>query len=317
MTDPFAALGPLGYADWQRQPLRGDASSRRFLRLCHSDGRTAIAMHTPPDLAPSQTAFATIATLLTGHDIAAPNILMNDTRTGLLVMQDLGQTDVATALQKDAAKEAELYRTATDVLLRVQSIPNPTNLQSLTPDVGGQMLEPFFTFFAPTATASQRENITHTLSDIMTRTLTGPLCLSLRDYHAENLIWRPDETGTNRIGVLDFQDAFLAPPEYDLVSLLRDARCDVTAYTRDKTTEYFASKSGQPLVAVQDRCAILGVQRNLRILGIFARLAQRDGKADYLALIPRVKQHLLVDLTHPLMRPLQKLLQSLLTEAQP
>lgn len=314
MLDPFATLGPLGYGDWHRMPLRGDASTRQFLRLIHPDGRRTIAMHTPHELAPSQTAFANIASLLSAHQIAAPEILCNDIKSGVLVMQDLGDTDIATALKHNPAQEVEQYRTAIDVLCRIQNIPNPDGLLTLTPTVGADMLEPFFTFFAPTATAAQGLNIMQSLSGIMAATLTGPLCLSLRDYHAENLIWRPDQTGTDRIGVLDFQDAFLAPPEYDLVSLLRDARRDVSAQTHADATAYFAQSTGKSLAGVQSRCAVLGVQRNLRILGIFARLAQREGKSGYLALIPRVRQHILNDLSHPVMRPMQDLLLPLLEE---
>jgi len=125
---------------------------------------------------------------------------------------------------------------------------------------------------------------------------------------------RPALSGIDRIGVLDFQDAFLAPPEYDLVSLLRDARRDVSAETRTMGTVHFAQSTSQTVSGVQDRCAVLGVQRNLRILGIFARLAQRDGKSGYLKLIPRVRQHILDDLASPVMQPMRQLLEPLLAE---
>jgi N-acetylmuramate 1-kinase len=136
------------------------------------------------------------------------------------------------------------------------------------------------------------------MQEALTRLAPVADVLSLRDYHAENLIWRPDRTGLDRVGLLDFQDAFLAPAEYDLVSLLRDARRDVSDPVREALIADFAAATGREAEGVGAAVAALGVQRNLRILGIFSRLARRDGKARYLGLLPRVLTQLRADLAH-------------------
>ena len=127
---------------------------------------------------------------------------------------------------------------------------------------------------------------------------------TLRDFHSPNLMWQPDRDGIGRVGVLDFQDALLGPKAYDLVSLLQDARLDVPepleatlldryCSARAAQNQHFSSDDFRSLYAT------LGAQRNSKILGIFSRLAKRDGKRSYLAHIPRVAHYLERDLSHP------------------
>ncbi len=124
--------------------------------------------------------------------------------------------------------------------------------------------------------------------------------LVLRDYHAENLLWLPDRAGDARVGLLDYQDALAGHAAYDLVSLLEDARRDTTAELRAAMVAGISppDPNSTPTPSAP-AYAILGAQRNLKIIGIFARLARRDGKPRYLGLIPRVWRHLQRDLDHP------------------
>jgi aminoglycoside/choline kinase family phosphotransferase len=126
------------------------------------------------------------------------------------------------------------------------------------------------------------------------------------DYHADNLLWLPGREGHAKIGLLDFQDARLGPPAYDLVSLLEDARRDVPPDLADAmTVRYLAARPELDGQAFRAAYAVLGAQRNAKILGLFSRLARRDGKPAYLALLPRVAGHLKRDLEHPLLAPLR------------
>jgi aminoglycoside/choline kinase family phosphotransferase len=134
--------------------------------------------------------------------------------------------------------------------------------------------------------------------------------LVLRDYHSPNLLLRPDREGLSRLGIVDFQDAVLGHPAYDLVSLLQDARVDVPeAIERALFARYSRGiqKLGLPFdaEAFGRAYAILGAQRNTKILGIFARLSLRDGKHGYLGHLPRVAHYLLRNLTHPDLAPLK------------
>src|SRR4029077_20603859 len=132
----------------------------------------------------------------------------------------------------------------------------------------------------------------------------------LRDYHSPNLMWLPDRKGLKRVGLLDFQDALRGPLAYDLVSLLQDARLDVPeALERDQLARYCSARNAQSPHFSSDQFrtlyATLGAQRNSKILGIFARLAKRDGKRGYLAHIPRVARYLERNLAHPTLAALR------------
>jgi N-acetylmuramate 1-kinase len=133
----------------------------------------------------------------------------------------------------------------------------------------------------------------------------------LRDYHSPNLMWLPEREGIKRVGILDFQDALTGPLAYDLVSLLQDARLDVPeALERDELARYCAARNAQSQHFSSDQFralyATLGAQRNSKILGIFARLAKRDGKRGYLAHIPRVARYLERELAHPALAELRR-----------
>ena len=133
----------------------------------------------------------------------------------------------------------------------------------------------------------------------------------LRDYHSPNLMWLPEREGIRRVGILDFQDALSGPLAYDLVSLLQDARLDVPeALEREQLARYCAARGAQSQQFSSDQFvalyATLGAQRNSKILGIFARLAKRDGKRGYLAHIPRVARYLERDLAHPALAELRR-----------
>ena len=299
-------------AGWAVAALAGDASTRSYDRLTGPMGDTAILMDAGPDAARTVPPFLAIAGHLARLGLCPPPILAQSDPPRFLLIGDLGPMDVAGWLRTHPADEGTLYDAALDVLHRIAAAPPPPGLAHLTPDVGAAMLEPFFAFHAPQA---DRPGIEAAMQDSLAHHAGAPDTLSLRDFHAENLIWRPERQGTDRVGLLEFQDAFVAPAAYDLISLLRDARRDVSAETGAALTVRFADHAGQALAEVQAACAVLAVQRNLRILGIFARLAQRDGKRQYLRLLPRVTGHLRADLAHPALARLAPLIEPHLDRA--
>ena len=136
--------------------------------------------------------------------------------------------------------------------------------------------------------------------------LAIPSGLALRDFHAGNLMWLAARRGLGRVGLLDFQDALAAPICYDLVSLLQDARLDVPDNIEAEMIERFvAAFPGLDRDAFRASYAVLGAHRNLRIAGIFSRLARRDGRRGYLEFLPRVWRHIETDLGHPALAPIE------------
>ncbi len=137
--------------------------------------------------------------------------------------------------------------------------------------------------------------------------LPAPSIMALRDYHAENLLWLPARDGFKRAGIIDFQDGLVGNPAYDLVSLLEDARRDVAPELADAMIRRYALGAAKLIdfneTDFRRDYAILGAQRNAKILGIFARLINRDGKPRYADFFPRVEGHFRRDLAHPDLAP--------------
>ncbi len=288
------------WKDWQRNPVQGDASARRYWRL--TDGtHTVILMDDAPELGGSTVPFATIAQLLSNHGLCPPHILAHDAENGLMIISDLGTQDVASWLRAHPTQEKKLYQTSVDVLLKLHKITPPQDLERMTAQSGADMLAIVGEFYSRGDVADLQREMRMAL-DVHAPTADT---LALRDFHAENLIWRDTHKGLDRVGLLDFQDAFVAPAGYDLVSLLRDARRDVGHETAEAMMAYFTESIGAgPEFRTQLAC--IAIQRNLRILGIFGRLSLKMGKARYLDLIPRVWGDIQTDLTDPALKYLRQ-----------
>ena len=162
-----------------------------------------------------------------------------------------------------------------------------------------------------------RSRFEHRFADILHQETSGTRVVVLRDYHAENLIWLPDRDGIQRVGLLDFQSAMLCHPAYDLMSLLQDVRRTVPAGIEMRMIDRYIAASGVDGHDFRTAYSVLGAQRNLRILGGFARLATDYGKPQYIDLIPAVWSHLMRDLEHPALIAIADLVRSALPEPTP
>ena len=298
------ALAMTIWANWSVTPIAGDASARRYFRLEKSGMQSVILMDDPQNAANATTRFRDIAQALCRNKFAAPDILHHDAALGLMVIADLGTVDFAAHLRDFPKDEAALYSAATNLLAQLHSQEFALPLATITPDVAAEMIDLAALHYAPTAGA---------LSDLHDAMLSAYADLvdpsphlALRDFHAENLIWRPEEKGLSKVGLLDFQDACFAPAGYDLMSLLRDARRDVDPAVANRMINRFCTAIEASPQDMSAHLACVSAQRNLRVLGIFARLAIQDGKSKYLSLLPRVWGHLMTDLEHPLLPDLRQ-----------
>ena len=296
-------------------PITGDASARRYFRL-HHQNQSAILMDAPPHANPNIEPFLRIADWLRENGLSAPQILHSDPSTGFILIEDLGDALFASLTAKTIEPEQTLYRAATDVLVELTTITSPPNLPQFTPTIMADQIDLLFDWYLTGLDTSEISAIQGELETAL-HLCSAPPTILLRDYHAENLIWLPDRKGTARVGLLDFQDAMIGPPGYDLVSLLWDARRDVTPDTVKAMIQYFAQATGRTIDDTQTAFAIIGLQRNLRILGIFARLCLRDGKPRYIDFIPRVFGYVQSSLHHPALARLNDLLGSRLPKPTP
>jgi len=321
MTDRYQIslrlLAATPWADAQRVPLAGDASERRYFRLTDKTGGTAILMDDPPVAGQSTAAFLRIARILRQAELSAPAILAADPANGLLLIEDFGDALFPAAIQTHPEQQPSLYRAAVDVLVHLQSLPAPDGLVRFDPAMMAEQAGLVGQWYAASVNNSWLAALRAELETQLSRFLVGNPVLILRDFHAENLVWLPERQGISRVGLLDFQDAMAGPAGYDLVSLLQDARRDVPAALAREMTDRFTAVTDIDPHRFRIACAILGAQRSLRVLGVFARLSRQRAKPTYVDMIPRVWRHLKASLTQPRLSRLRHLVFSELPEPDP
>ena len=289
-----------------RELLAGDASFRRYDRVERPDGTTVVLMDAAPEDGEDVRPFAAVARALADLGLGAPSVIATDPEAGFLLLEDLGDDLFADVVARDPELEETLYAAATDVLVHIGRSDPGIDLTSYDAARMGDAAALSVDWYGgrePTA----REEIAEEVARLVEYHAAAARVMTLRDYHAQNLIWLPDRDGLAKVGLLDFQDAQWAHPGYDLVSLIHDARRDVSRRVADLCVDRYLDATGMPADPFRNACAVLSAQRNLRILGVFARLNIRDGKADYLGLLPRVWGHLQTCLADPALGGLAKL----------
>jgi N-acetylmuramate 1-kinase len=296
-------LDGCGWGKAERRFLAGDASDRSYQRL-NMGAQSAVLMDAPPGKGDDPADFIKIARFLRAQGLSAPEILAQDLTIGFLLIEDLGDDLYARLIPRTPEAEEPLYAAACDVLTELHRHAPPPGLPNLTASDWAEAAGFALTWYrrAITGDAGDIPAFTACLTALIRTHADGPRVMILRDYHAENLLWLPDRKGLARVGLLDFQLAQLGQPGYDLVSLLQDARRDVPPALETQMIARFSQGRTDPGFTAS--YAVLGAQRALRILGIFARLCLVAGKPGYLPLIPRVWGQLQRNLAHPALAPL-------------
>jgi aminoglycoside/choline kinase family phosphotransferase len=305
-------LAAAGWPGVTPTPLAADASFRRYFRVLRN-GESAVLMDAPP---PQENlrAFHRVQRLLLDLGLSAPRPIEVDEAAGLMLLEDLGDRTFTRALAEGAA-EAELYRLAVDLLIELHRrfTPDRAAAGALPPYDDDRLLDEallltdwYLPALGHAPSAETRDGYVAAWRQVLPVARRVPDSLVLRDYHVDNLMQIEGRRGVASCGLLDFQDAVLGPVSYDLVSLLEDVRRDVSP---DLVTEMRARYlAGFPELDPADfgaSYAILGAQRNAKIVGIFTRLCRRDGKPYYLGHIPRTWRLLEGDLAHPALAPVR------------
>lgn len=327
-----ALLDRSGWDEAARLPMQGDASSRAYERLVKPDGTTAVLMISPAradgppvrdgkpysaivKLAESVHAFVGVDRGLRALGFSAPRIFGEDLAEGLLIIEDLGSEPVVDA----GGPRPERYAEAIRLLAKLHAtelpgvLPVADGIDHVLPryDLDALLFETELLpdWYGPAIRQTRlshpaRAEFVALWAEVLRSVEPERPTWTLRDYHSPNLIWLPEREGLERIGVIDFQDAVLGHPAYDVASLLQDARVDASAefelrllglYVRERR----ARDPDFDMQAFARAYAVLAAQRATKILGIFARLDKRDGKPGYLAHIPRIEGYLTRNLAHP------------------
>jgi len=284
-------------------PASADASFRRYFRAtlaapwAGAAGAEALIVMDAPPAHENCRPFMRVAQLLRDAGVNAPDVVASDIDRGYLLLTDLGTTTFASAL--DAQSAPALYSDAIDTLIVWQS----ASRDGVLPDYDDALLRRELLLFpdwyvarhlGADLTVAQRTSLERTFDAVLANNLAQPRVFVHRDYHSRNLM-----VAAPNPGVLDFQDAVYGPITYDLVSLLRDAYVEWDEQRQlDWALRYWERARVAKLPVDADFGTFwrnfewMGVQRQLKVLGIFARLSIRDGKAGYVNDMPRVLGYL-------------------------
>ena len=329
---------------FHRQHFFGDASARFYETVFLEPTATpSILMNAPaqPDgppirngkpyrqiakLAEDMSAFVGVDMLLQQKGFRVPNIEAMDLDAGLLVIENLGSGSV---IDQQRQPIAERYMAAVETLAQMHEVEWPTEVQisggkkhSIPPyDKEAMLIEVDLLpqWYAEHSlgralTVEEHDQFNAIWSDLIDKVQQSPATLVLRDFHSPNIIWCGNQSGTDRIGMIDFQDAVMGPKAYDLASLAQDARVDVSTALERELTDHYCAQRGQAFDEVEFRetLAIMSAQRATKILGIFVRLCKRDKKDSYLAHLPRIESYLSRACSHPSLAELRHWVETVL-----
>lgn len=300
-----------GWGDAGERLLAGDASFRKYFRLSRPR-ESAVVMDAPPpqeDVRP----FVRVGRHLIALGLSAPQILAEDAEHGFLLLEDLGDDTYARVLAS-GGDEGELYARATDVLVELYRAGDRALLPGLGAYAGDALIEAAMLlpeWYLPAATGKptppeETAGYIAAWKECLAALPSTPDALLLRDYHKDNLLWLPARPGVKACGLLDFQDAQRGHPSYDLVSLIEDARRDVPPAVHAACLARYIGETGLADAAeFRTGFALMAAQRHARIIGLFVRLLERDGKPDYLPHLPRVWRMFESALQHEALAPLR------------
>ncbi len=297
-------VGPHQLLPATLRPASADASFRRYLRIDTATGASRIVMDAPPDKENCQP-FVQVQGLMAAAGLNVPQILAFDAHTGFMLLSDLGHQTVIERLNPEKPQDAYAwYQQATDVLLQWQKASTPGVLPAYDEPLLRRELALFPDWYLAKHRAialddKQQATLGSAFDAIVAHNLAAPQVYVHRDFMTRNLM-APVEAGAP-LGVLDFQDAVYGPITYDIASLLRDAFISwEEEFVIDITVRYWekarkagllgansASGWGDDFGEFYRAVEWMGLQRHLKVAGIFARLTLRDGKPKYLADAPR------------------------------
>ena len=281
------------YDDFSKQFLTADFSPRKYFRW--QSGNTSLVLMDCPDLN-SLKAFIEIGNHLAANGLSAPEIIEVDSEQGFLLLEDFGDATFTKVLQESPGREHQIYKSAVDVLVHLQernenALPF---LKAYTVDFGLNKVKQFLAYYYPkvmdeeVSTTAQNDFIS-VWTKALELALQTKKSIFLRDYHVDNLMDLPERSAPKNIGLLDFQDAVWAPIAGDLVSLLGDARREVSIELTNLMWKRFLDahpKGDHQEIYIAGN--ILSAVRQVRILGLFTRAATERGDKRFLNRIPHL-----------------------------
>ena len=291
-------------SDYSILPLRQDASSRQYFRVSTNNGSYILQHFDKVKFDPQD--FFDITAILQENKINCPRIINYSEKDGLILLEDLGAVSLKQHIisAKQSGGDIEgIYKKIIDLLIELQQI-NTAQLKSHhSAEVMIRGVRLFTNFFPLYNGQLIKEGLLNIWTSILNQTKFSDKVFLHRDYHLQNIMLYNGE-----LALIDYQDASIGSPLYDLVSLLQDARIDVSQELEDRMISYFCDQKNINRKDVVDEYNILGCQRNLRVLGVFTYQSIRNNNDNYIQYIPRILGYLKRNLSNPILVDVEKYL---------
>ncbi|MBD8556786.1 tRNA (adenosine(37)-N6)-threonylcarbamoyltransferase complex ATPase subunit type 1 TsaE [Rhizobium sp. CFBP 8762] len=332
-------LAANGHANATRRHLSGDASSRAYERIGVDSDATPLILMDFATVAPGPilmdgkyyqqlahisenvVPYLGLAAYLRQAGLAAPEVFASDISQGFVLLENLGADGI---LDAQGAPIASRYHESITCLAQLHSRPvehtisTPSGIQHTIPDFDATAMrietQLLIDWYLPwkrgkPATEVERQTYLGLWDQLIAMTQSSEKNLLLRDFHSPNIIWRDDRAGLDRVGIIDFQDAMIGPTAYDVASLTQDARVTIQpALAQSLLSAYTDARAALgpfDQQAFQREWHIMAAQRNCKLVGLWVRLMQRDGKPDYIRHMPRTLAYLRAALSHDALTPLR------------
>ena len=293
-----------GFKEEDIIPIKNDASFRKYYRI---KNKKLIVMDAPPDKGESIEQFRAIADIIHTFNLSAPQIVSFDTKQGFMLLEDFGQTSFSNILNKD--NESKLYKKAIEVLIEINKQSKSkekkiSKLKSYSIDLLVNESLLFIDWYlekrkGELVSSDQKKEFIKILNDFYNNIKPQSSTLVLRDYHVDNLFFLNNQKSLKQVGLIDFQDAVIGSPLYDLASLLEDVRRPLRRNLQKKLLEIYIKAISINIQDAEREMRFFSIQRNLKILGIFCRLSIRDKKDGYLKYLPNAVKLLRKNLQDP------------------
>ena len=293
-----------GFKEEDIIPIKNDASFRKYYRI---KNKKLIVMDAPPDKGESIEQFRAIADIIHTFNLSAPQIVSFDTKQGFMLLEDFGQTSFSNILNKD--NESKLYKKAIEVLIQIYKQSKSkekkiSKLKSYSIDLLVNESLLFIDWYlekrkGELVSSDQKKEFIKILNDFYNNIKPQSSTLVLRDYHVDNLFFLNNQKSLKQVGLIDFQDAVIGSPLYDLASLLEDVRRPLKSNLKKKLLEFYIKTINTNVQDAEREMRFFSIQRNLKILGIFCRLSIRDKKDSYLKYLPNTVKLIRKNLKDP------------------
>lgn len=295
--------------DFEVHPIPGDASERKYYRLLKAD-KSLILMDSSL-MKDSMKDFLYVSEYLAQHNYSVPNILDIDLNTGFMLLEDLGQKTIGEYLSEDPYSTPIVYNTVVELLVNLSRLRSP-NLPKFDREFFLVELTSFLDDYLPMVSKNinddERKQFTSSWGKVLEYLeINDPAdCFVHKDLHSGNLFWIPTREKFQRIGIIDFQNAKNGSNSYDITSLLYDCRFPLDPSLREALLEKYQSTLDIPKDRFRTVCNIFIAQRNIKILGNFAKIYGKGGNKRYLKYLPNVWSNIYSVMHDPVLEDVMK-----------